>query len=137
MCKKGDIILVRKYRDGNYDLGRHSFVVIEDEGGRVCGLTYDLVALVMSSFKDEEQRKKKLRYPGNFEVEPADKDMQPWANDKSGYIKAEQFYYFDKSKLDFSVIGALTDAAWEALVEHIESLPGRGVEIRQILDNLT
>lgn len=137
MCKKGDIILIREYRDGNSLLSRHSFVVIEDEGGRVCGLNYDLVALVMSSFKGNEQRERKLNYPGNFEVTSADKNMQPWANEKDGYIKAEQFYYFDKSKMDYSVIGSLTDDTWNTLVDFIEALPGRGVEIHRVIDNLT
>ena len=137
MCKKGDIILIREYKDGENVLSRHSFVVIEDEGGRVCGLNYDLVALVMSSFKDEQQKARKLKYPGNFEITAADEQMQSWAHGKDGYIKAEQFYYFDKSRLDFKVIGALTEDAWDALVDFIEALSTRGVEIQQILDNLT
>lgn len=109
MCKKGDIILIKEYKDGENVLSRHSFVVIDDEGGRVCGLDYDFVALVMSSFKDEQQRKRKLEYPGNFEITAADKQMQSWANGKDGYIKAEQFYYFEKPKLNFRVIGSLTE----------------------------
>lgn len=93
-------------------LGRHSFVVIEDEGGRVCGLNYDFVTLVMSSFKSEAQREKKLRYPGNFEITAEDKQIGSWAHGKSGYIKAEQFYYFDKTNLDYTVIGSLTSETW-------------------------
>jgi hypothetical protein len=137
MCKKGDIILIKEYKDGENVLSRHSFVVIDDEGGRVCGLDYDFVALVMSSFKDEQQRKRKLEYPGNFEITAADKQMQSWANGKDGYIKAEQFYYFEKPKLNFRVIGSLTEDTWDALVDFIEELSTRGVEIKQILDNLT
>ncbi len=136
MCKKGDIILVNEYQDGDKLLTRHSFVVIDDEGGRVCGLNYDLVALVMSSFKDEQQRARKMKYPGNFEVTATDERMQSWAHGKDGYIKAEQFYYFDKSKLNFRVIGTLTEDTWNALVAFIELLSSRGVEIQQILDNL-
>lgn len=136
MCKKGDIILVNEYQDGDKLLTRHSFVVIDDEGGRVCGLNYDLVALVMSSFKDEQQRARKMKYPGNFEITAADEKMQSWAHGKDGYIKAEQFYYFDKSKLKFKVIGMLTEDTWNALVDFIELLASRGVEVQQILDNL-
>lgn len=136
MCKKGDIILVNEYQDGDKLLTRHSFVVIDDEGGRVCGLNYDLVALVMSSFKDEQQRAHKMKYPGNFEVTAADEKMKSWAHGKDGYIKAEQFYYFDKSKLNFRVIGSLTEDTWSVLVEFIEVLASQGVEIKRILDNL-
>lgn len=137
MCKKGDIILINEYKDRKNILSRHSFVVIDDEGGQVCGLAYDFVALVMSSFKNQSQREKKLRFPGNFEITSADKNMPSWANDKSGYIKAEQFYYFDKSKIDFTVIGSLTADTWNTLVQFIESLSEQGIEIRQILDNLS
>ena len=63
--------------------------------------------------------------------------MQSWANGKDGYIKAEQFYYFEKPKLNFRVIGSLTEDTWDALVDFIEELSTRGVEIKQILDNLT
>ena len=35
MCKKGDIILIKEYKDGENVLSRHSFVVIDDEGA-VC-----------------------------------------------------------------------------------------------------
>ena len=137
MCKKGDIIIIQEYKDSEKLLNRHSFVVIEDEGGRVCGLSYDIVALVMSSFKSEEQKRKKLSYPGNFEVSPTDESIGQWAHGKGGYIKAEQFYYFDKSKTNYLVIGSLTPDAWDALVDFIEALPEQGVEIREILDNLS
>lgn len=137
MCKKGDIILVRAYKDGDNLLGRHSFVVLEDKGGRVCGLNYDIIALVMSSFKNEEQKAKKLRYPGNFEVTASSEQLPDWAHGKDGYIKAEQFYYFDKSKLDFTVIGSLTKETWQALLDFIELLSAKGIEIQQILDNIS
>lgn len=137
MCKKGDIILIKEYKDGKNLLGRHSFVVIDDLGGQVCGLTYDLVALVMSSFKSERHKEHKMKYPGNFEITASHKQMQSWANDKSGYIKTEQFYYFDKKKLDYRVIGSLTEEAWDTLVEFIEALSERGVDVQIILDNLS
>lgn len=136
MCKRGDIILVNKYKDRGQELPRHSFVVLDDEGGQVMGLPFDFIALVMSSFKDEAQRARKMKFPGNFPVGNADRNMVDWANSKDGYIKGEQFYYFDKSKIDFSVIGSVTDDTFDALVEFIEGLSQRGVSIDQIIDNL-
>ena len=88
MCKRGDIILVRNYQDGDRQLGQHSFVVLDDEGGSVRGVAYDLIALVMSSFKTEEQREKKLRYAGNFEISATDEQMTIAAHGRDGYIKA-------------------------------------------------
>lgn len=136
MCKQGDIILVNQYQDHGNMLSRHSFVVIDDIGGKVRGLPFDFVALVMSSFKDEEQKQRKLGYPGNFPITASDKAMQPWANQKDGYIKAEQFYYFDKSKLHYSVIGALNQETFDLLLDFIEGLAARGIQIDQITDNL-
>ena len=62
--------------------------------------------------------------------------MNPGANNKEGYIKAEQFYYFDKSKTKFSVIGKMTDTTFFDLLDFIESLADNGVSIEQIIDNL-
>ena len=136
MCKNGDIILIKQYKDHGTMLPKHSFVVISDECGTVCGLPFDFIALVMSSFKDGEQRKKKMRFPGNFPVTAEDKYMSAWANEKDGYIKAEQFYYFKKNKIDYSVIGSLTEETFEILLDFIESFGEKNVEIDQIIDNL-
>ena len=136
MCKRGDIILIRNYKDGDITLRQHSFVVLDDSGGQVSGVDYDLIALVMSSFKDEAQRERKLRYPGNFAISASDEQMGIQAHGKDGYIKAEQFYYFQKDSLDYIQIGSLTIEAWDALLAFIEMLSERGIEIRQILDNL-
>lgn len=136
MCKQGDIIVINEYKDHGSVLSRHSFVVIDDEGGTVQGLSFDFIAQVMSSFKSEEQKQRKLKYPGNFPITASDKNMNPGANNKEGYIKAEQFYYFDKSKTKFSVIGKMTDTTFFDLLDFIESLAGKGVSIEQIIDNL-
>lgn len=136
MCKQGDIILIKKYKDHGNMLPQHSFVVIDDEGGQVHGIPFDFIALVMSSFKDPEQRKKKLSYPGNFPITASNKRMAFWANDKDGYIKAEQFYYFDKSKIDFSVIGEINQKTYDLLIDFIESFAEQGITIDRIIDNL-
>lgn len=137
MCKRGDIIFVEHYIDNGKQLPRHSFVVIDDDGGKVKGLDFDIIALVMSSFKNEAQRKKKLSYGTNFPVTSADEEGKPdWAHGKDGYIKAEQFYYFDKSRLSYRVIGELNKDTLRALFEFIQSFSEKGIEIRQITDNL-
>lgn len=136
MCKKGDIILIEDYVDSGTQLSRHSFVVIEDKAGEVTGVPFDFIGLAMSSFKDEAQKKRKLSYPGNMEIAPDDEIMNPGANHKTGYIKADQFYYFAKAKTSFSVIGSLTAETLSLLFEFIESLFERGIDIKQIVDNL-
>ncbi len=131
MCKVGDIIVVKNYISQGKVLNRHSFVVLNTEQGKIQGLDYDLVCNVMSSFHSEEQRKKKLAYPGNFEYSASDENIQN-GHGKAGYIKAEQFYYFDTSKTDFYVLGSVTPELFNALIQFIQQL----TDIEVIIDNL-
>ena len=90
MCQIGDIIVVYRYKDGNKTLPTHSFVVLDDNNGQIQGIDFDFVGLVMSSFKDEEQKKRKLSYPGNFPITPDDQEIYDGDNGESGYIKADR-----------------------------------------------
>lgn len=135
MCKKGDIIIVRHYRHGDIALSGHPFVVIKDEAGTVLGFDFDVIALVMSSVKSEEQKEQKMKFPGNFPVTAADKTVTGFEN-KDGYIKAEQFYFFNSEKTDYFKIGCLDAETWNTLVKFITSLPEKGVAIQRIIDNL-
>ena len=132
MCKIGDIILVDSYKHGGKTLNKHSFVVLNADKDEIQGLEYDLVCNVMSSFHNEEHRKKKLRFPGNFEVSPEDVDV-PAGNDKEGYIKAEQLYYFRRDDLDYRVIGMMAPEFFVELINFIENL---NVDLVHILDNV-
>lgn len=120
MCKIGDIILIERYKDRGKPLGRHSFVVIDDQDGEIQGLPYDMVCNVFSSFKNEEQRKRKLNYPGNFPIANEDTDTNP-DNGKSGYIKTDQLYFFNKSKIEYTVIGNLQPDILELVLEFIHT----------------
>jgi len=127
----GDIILVKNYADSGKNLSRHSFVVISVDSGEVKGLEYDVICNVLSSFKDDEQRKRKMKYPGNFEVSNADSSVAG-GNKKDGYIKAEQFYLFKLDKIDYSVIGTLNTDVLKSLLIFIASLDS----VKFIADNL-
>jgi len=131
MCKVGDIIVVKDYKQNDKNIGTHSFIVLSIDEGQIEGLDYDMICNVMSSYKSEEQRVHKLSYPGNIEVTPTDKEMIS-GNNKSGYIKAEQFFYFDKSKLDYYVIGNLTEEAFKKLIDFINALDA----YEHVVDNL-
>lgn len=132
MCKVGDIIIIDNYKDNGTYINKHSFVVLDDENGEIQGLSYDMVCNVMSSFKNEKQRNKKLRYPGNFLITSDDKVTNP-DNGREGYIKAEQLYYFNKEKIEYQVIGRMNDESLEKLIRFIENLE---VDIEEIIDNL-
>ena len=133
--KIGDIIVVNSLNSQGTCVGRHSFVVIDDQNGEVCSLAYDFIALLMSSFKDEEQKKKKLRFPGNFPI-TAESESVKSGHGKDGFIKAEQFYYFNKEKTEYSVIGELKPETLDSLIDFINSLPSKHVTFERIIDNL-
>ena len=132
MCKKRDIILVEKFKSQGADVGIHSFVVLEDNGGEIKGLRFDMICNVLSSFKSAKQRAKKLTYPGNYPITATDVTV-PGGNHKDGYIKADQFYYFDKSKITYHVIGQMKAEAFNDLIDFINEST---FEIETITDNL-
>ena len=43
MCKKSDIILVSNYISQGNLVGKHPFVVIEDQGGQIQGVSFDMI----------------------------------------------------------------------------------------------
>ena len=49
MCKLGDIIVVKEFKDNNgVIIPKHSFVVINDEHNFIEGFEYDFVSNIMS-----------------------------------------------------------------------------------------
>ena len=122
MCKLGDIIRVNSYMsDDGFIMGRHSFIVIEDEKGTISGLSYDFIASVMSSIKDENHKRKKLKYIENILITQNDRSCEP-ENGKEAFIKADQLYYFKKDKITYTVMGYATDEIMNAIYEIIEVL---------------
>ena len=130
-CQVGDIIVVNNYVSQGKSLGRHSFVVINADREKIQGLDYDVVCNVMSSFHSEEHRLHKLEFPGNMEYSSNDEKIGN-GHGKDGYIKADQFYFFNLNDLDYYVIGSITPALVTALQEFISQL--KNVEF--IIDNL-
>ncbi len=122
MCRRGDIIRINSYiSEDGIEMSRHSFIVIEDEGGTISGLSYDLVASVMSSIKNERHKQKKLKYIENILITQNDRSCSP-ENGREAFIKADQLYYFKKSKITYTVMGYATDAIMDTIYEIIEIL---------------
>ena len=131
MCRVGDIIVIKKYVSHGKDLSRHSFVVLSEDEGEICGLEYNLVCNVMSSFHSEEHRKSKMRFPGNLEYSVSE-EMIKNGHGRSGFIKADQLYYFDRRNLDYYVIGNVSPELFIRLTDFIRSLEST----EAIIDNL-
>ena len=132
MCNIGDIILIDGYKHAGQDLSRHSFVVLGNNAGSIQGLDYSIVCNVLSSFKNDKQKAKKLSYPGNFEIK-YDDTIISGGNNKEGFIKAEQVYYFDIEHLNYTVIGSMRPEAFERLITFIKNMK---IPIERITDNL-
>lgn len=127
MCKLGDIIVVNNYiGDDGKIITKHSFVVINDKPGFIQGLGYDFVANVMSSFKNEEHRMKKLRFEENIEIISKDIISDISTNRKSGFIKADQLIYFDKKKIDYYILGRIDNELLDDLMLLIKYLNNKG-----------
>ena len=99
---------------------------------KIQGLPYDLVCNVMSSFHSEEHKEKKLRFKGNLQVNKEDVQI-PNGNNKEGYIKADQFYYFKRAEIDYIVIGSVSIDLYLQLINYINQLD----KVEDIIDNLT
>jgi len=122
MCKVGDIIVVDKYiGDDGKEVNKHSFIVIDDNHSQIGGLDYDFVSCVMSSFKNEEHRKRKLKFEENIEI-TSDDIASGKTNSKSGFVKADQLFYFDKKKIKYFVLASVDPELLDELIKIIVHL---------------
>ena len=101
MCKIGDIIVAKEFKNEiGEKVKKHSFVVINDEENVIEGMNYDFICNMLCSFHDDEHKKKKLRFKANLEITKQNNvSFNKNINNKMGYIKADQLYYFNKSKI--------------------------------------
>lgn len=138
MCKVGDIIEIQSYKHDPKVLHRHPFIIIDDTDGTITGLDYNLITVVMSSFKNKAQRQWKLsQYQSNMEIDISDKNItDPSYKNKAGYVKTEQFYYFNKDKIKYKLVGSVTPQYLNELYDFIEGLEQKGISIDQVIDNL-
>lgn len=108
MCKIGDIIVIKNYiSENNKIIGVHSFIVIDDNNGKIHGISYDFVATVMSSFKDKNHKNKKLQYQENLEIKNSHL-MNSKKLKKDSYVKIDKIFYFDKSSIEYYVFGKVS-----------------------------
>lgn len=135
MCKLGDIIVVNKYiGDDGKEISKHSFIVIDDNPDCIKGLNYNLVTTVISSFKSQKQKERKLQYKENMEICEFERNGTKKFS-KPSYIKADKLFYFDKEKLDYYVFGRISDDLLDELVKLIIELSNEE-KLVQVTDNL-
>lgn len=122
MCKIGDIIVINEFKN-EYDkkVPKHSFVVINDNQDYIEGFKYDFISNMICSFHNEEHRKKKSKYLSTLPTKEG-YIIGDAINAKNGYVKADQLYYFDKSKIEFKTIAHMNDEFLKELNQLISKL---------------
>lgn len=136
MCKIGDILLIYNAKNGQY-VGKHPFIVLDDNAGKVRGVySYDFIGLLVSSANTEEKKERLRSFEGNFPISPDDKVMDnvDKTNRMNSFVKADQFFYFDKSKIKYIKIGSLVPDIFNLIIEFIQELAEAGIVFQQILD---
>lgn len=135
MCKIGDIIAVPNFvGDGNNLVGTHYFVVVNDNNGKIEGLDFDVVGTVMSSFKSEEHKHRKLKYEENIEIKEQDGKINH-KKLKDGYIKADQLHYFNKNNTVYFVVGQVDGDVLIKLLQRMQYLDTKG-KLKQNIENI-
>lgn len=135
MCKLGDIIVINEFKNEfGEKVKKHSFVVINDENNNIEGLNYDFISNMLCSFHNEEHKSKKLRFKENLEVSETANSKKN-LNNKNGYIKADQLYYFDKAKIEYYVLGHLNPDLLDELLQLILVLNDEG-KLKLVTTNL-
>ena len=135
MCKLGDIIVVNAFKNEFGEIvKKHSFVVINDEENSIEGLNYDFIANMLCSFHDDKHKSKKLRFKENLEITENNISSEK-ANDKTGYIKSDQLYYFNKEKIKYYVLGQLNPDLLDELLQLILVLNNEG-KLKLVTTNL-
>lgn len=123
MCTIGEIIVIEHYTSvDHHRINKHSFVVISDEKGIIQGLEFDFIASVMSSFKGQSHKEKKLRFKENFHLKNKDKQMYASSNEKEGYLKLDQLHFFKKETIKFYCIGKINDDILQNIKEILDEL---------------
>lgn len=89
---------------------------------------------MLCSFHGDNHKKKKLRYKENIEVNQLI-DNSKRANNKSGFIKADQLYYFDKNTINYYVLGRLNEDLLDELLKLILVLNEEG-KIKLVTTNI-
>ncbi len=135
MCKLGDIIVVKEFKDQNgTTVPKHSFVVINDEPNFIEGFEYDFISNALCSFHNEKHKKYKLSIEGNLEINPNQIHGHN-INSKNGYIRADELFYFNKKKIEYKVIAHMDAELLDKLVQLIIKLHDKNKE-KNIITNL-
>lgn len=139
MCKIGDILLIYNAKNRK-PIGMHPFIVLDDTNGKVSGVySYDFIGLLLTSANTEEKKERLRQIEGNFPIAEDDKIMNEGKeqDNRYSYVEADQFFYFDKNKINYIHIGKIEPDIYNLIIEFIEEISNEGIQIKRILDKAT
>ncbi len=117
MCKIGDIILIEKFKNEHgKDVGMHPFIVLSTKKGVIESMPLDMIAVLLSSIKDEKNRKRNLSYEVNYEVK------KEAGLKKDSFVKGNQVYCFDSNKSDYRRVGSIDVDIFMEIREHVKMM---------------
>lgn len=140
MCKIGDILLIYNARNKGKLVGMHPFIVLDDRNGVVSGIyTYDFIGLLLTSADTEEKKERLKKIEGNFPIAEEDKimDTEKSKDNRYSFVEADQFFFFDKDKINYIHLGTIEPDIYNLIIEFIEELNKNGVTIQRICDKAT
>ena len=135
MCKLGDIIVIKEFKNEfGETIPQHSFVVISDQANYIEGFRYDFVSNMLCSFHNKTHKQQKLKYKENLPIKEQ-KIFGKRINNKTGYIKADQLYYFNKNKIEYKLIAHMDNSLLNELITLIINLQKQDL-LKPIITNI-
>lgn len=135
MCKLGDIIVVKKFKDSKgVIVPKHSFVVINDEKNFIQGYSYDFISNILCSFHNKRHKNHKLNIESNLMINK-NQIIGDGINEKDGYVRADELFYFKKEKIEYKVIAHMNDDLLSDLVKLILRLYDKD-KLHKVITNL-
>ena len=89
---------------------------------------------MLCSFHNQKHKAKKLKYQSNLPIQEQ-KIKGEKINNKQGYIKADQLYYFNKNNIDYKILGHIDEKLLDDLIKLILQLKKKNL-IKAITTNI-
>ena len=120
MCRMGDIIVIKEFRNENGEIiKKHPFIVLSDFKYKYNNLKYNIITNMICSFHNEKHKSQKIKYKENLYVN-SKSNIGKNLHQKDGFIKADQLYYFNEK--DYEVIAHVDDYILNKLLLRIVEL---------------
>lgn len=117
--KIGDVILIKEYiSESDTILATKYFVVIDTKPNLVDNMYYDIIAVPISSIKNEIHRVKVM----SNEIYMPLSNAVIKSSDKSSYVRLGKIYFFNKDRIMYKIVDRTDNSTLFEIVDQIENL---------------